>query len=218
MDDLTNLTELGRYLDEPAHITARQHQRALLIRATETKTPVRTASHQRWTVRRLALVAAGSAVAATTVLATVVVGSRSTPAYAAEPLPNGTIKVTIREFRDAQGLERRLQTLGVRSVITYLPGGKCVHQPGWYKRLIDDRRPAFQFIDKLDTHHVPVDYKEAIVHPDRIPAGYTAYIEVFYNPGGADSKSRWKGEVVGMEEALASGPVDHCVITPTPQR
>jgi hypothetical protein len=219
MNDLTHLTELGRSLDEPAHITARQRQRALLMRATGTKAPVRTAWHQRRTVRRLALVAAGSVVAATPVLATVVVGSRSTPAYAAERLPNGTIKVTIREFRDAQGLERRLRTLGVRSVITYLPGGmRCTHRPGWYERLTDDRRPVFQLINKLDKHHAPVDYKEAIVHPDRIPAGHTAYIEVYYNPGGVDGKSRWKGEVFGMQEALASGPVDRCVSTPTPRR
>ncbi len=218
LDELTHLTELGRSLDEPADPLARQRQRVSLMHATEETAPARTAWHQRLAGRRIALAAAvGSVVAAGTVFTAVATDSQTNPAYAAEKLPNGTIKVTIREFRDAPGLERRLAKLGVRAVVTYLPPQKrCEHRPEWKNRLIDDRHPVFEFVNVLNKHHVPVDYKEAIVHPDRIPAGYTVYIEVVYNRAGGDGI--WKGEVIGMTEALASGPVDRCAVISWPPR
>ncbi|HEU5026247.1 MAG TPA: hypothetical protein VFV01_15120 [Spirillospora sp.] len=216
MNDLTQLEEFGRRLDGAVDVAARGRQRARLMQEAGARAPERTAWHRRPAVRRLAVTAAsGTAVAAAALLATVATGSSGSPAYAAQRLPDGTIKVTIREFRDAPGLERRLRSLGVRAVITYLPTGtRCVHTPAWQRRLTDDRSPVFELVDKFDKHHVPVDYKEAIVHPDRIPAGYTVYLEVNYDRAGG--AGLWKGEVIGAAEALASGPADRCAPTTQP--
>ncbi len=216
--EMNDLTELGRSLDEPVDPIARQRRRVALMREAEAGTRVRAAWSRRWAGRRLALAAAaGSVVAAGAVFTMVATESQSSPAYAAERLPDGTIKVTIREFRDAPGLERRLRKLGVRAVITYLPPQKrCVHGPGWEKRLTSQRRQVFELVNVLNKDRVPVDYKEAIVHPERIPAGYTIYVEVLYDPARNGDKSLWGGEVIGTMEALASGPADRCVPTSWP--
>ncbi|RAY13751.1 hypothetical protein DPM19_19040 [Actinomadura craniellae] len=75
--------------------------------------------------RRHALAAVGVAGTATAaVLAPAVLGGdHADRAYAVERLPDGRIKVTLHEFADSAGLQRRLDDLGVRAVVTYLPEG-----------------------------------------------------------------------------------------------
>src|SRR4051794_29513549 len=66
--------------------------------------------------RRRALVAVAAAVAA---LAGVMVfsGFRDTPAFAVTRNPDGSVRLHVREFRDAAGLQRVLRAYGVAVVV-----------------------------------------------------------------------------------------------------
>jgi len=85
------------------------------------RAPVRR--RRRLTVALVAAVVlvAGGAVAGPALL--------SSPAYAVERDPDGSIRVYIRDYRDPEGLQRRLAAFGVRAAIDYLPAGADCREP-----------------------------------------------------------------------------------------
>lgn len=61
----------------------------------------------------------------------VAVASAPSPAFAVKPNNDGTVTVTVRSWRDADGLERELRRHGVPTVAVYVPPLKqCA--AGWY--------------------------------------------------------------------------------------
>ncbi|MEV4360113.1 hypothetical protein ACWEPL_40420 [Nonomuraea sp. NPDC004186] len=82
------------------------------------------AERRRRTVRRIFVGAAMAGLAAAAAVAVPLVTGTESPAYAVSKKADGTVGVEIREFKDADQLERDLQAAGVRADVTYLESGK----------------------------------------------------------------------------------------------
>ncbi|MFC0626050.1 hypothetical protein [Kribbella deserti] len=54
----------------------------------------------------------------------------NSPAWAVEDGPGDTVTVRINEFRDPQGLERRLHAEGIPAIVDYIPPGKACSRDG----------------------------------------------------------------------------------------
>lgn len=54
---------------------------------------------------------------------------RPSPAYAVERDPDGSVRVYIHDYRDPEGLQRRLATFGIRAAVNYLPAGTACREP-----------------------------------------------------------------------------------------
>jgi hypothetical protein len=78
--------------------------------------------------RRLVLVGAAAAVALTAAGVSFV-AFRSSPAYAVERDPDGSVRVYIHDYRDPEGLQRRLAAFGIRASVNYLPAGMACKEP-----------------------------------------------------------------------------------------
>lgn len=106
---------------------------ALIARADEHTATRRRRQRLGWKPR-LALGAA--AVVAAAVAVPLTVGSGDDPAWAVTERKDGSLRVEIHEFRDLDGLERRLEQAGVPADVTELPPGKVCKKPratgaGW---------------------------------------------------------------------------------------
>jgi hypothetical protein len=185
--------------DAVARARARLTDQSILTTRARRPMPSR-----RW---RYALVAAGTSAAAAVavVVPAALDGDNTQPAYAAERLPNGTIRVTLREFADPAGLQRRLAALGVHAAITYLPyGSQCAPdratvddryrgiQPVMYSVPQDNGRPANSWTFTIDAH--------------RMRPGQTLLWELSYRPVG-------RGGVMAMglsRTFVARGRVKPC--------
>lgn len=82
------------------------------------------AERRRRTVRRMSVGAAVAGLAAAVTIAVPLVTGTESPAYAVSKKADGTVGVEIREFKDADRLERDLQAAGVRADVTYLESRK----------------------------------------------------------------------------------------------
>jgi hypothetical protein len=54
---------------------------------------------------------------------------KPSPAYAVERDPDGSVRVSIHDYRDPEGLQRRLAAFGVRAAVNYLPAGMACREP-----------------------------------------------------------------------------------------
>ncbi|MER7506189.1 hypothetical protein AB0L05_35545 [Nonomuraea pusilla] len=79
---------------------------------------------RRRTIRRMSVGAAVAGLAAAAAIAVPLVTGTESPAYAVSKKADGTVRVEIREFKDADQLERDLQTAGIRADVTYLKSRK----------------------------------------------------------------------------------------------
>lgn len=82
------------------------------------------AERRRRTVRRMSVGAAVAGLAAAVAVAVPLVTVAESPAYAVSKKADGTVRVEIREFEDADQLERDLRTAGIRADVTYLKSRK----------------------------------------------------------------------------------------------
>ncbi|MEV6031439.1 hypothetical protein AB0L65_09835 [Nonomuraea sp. NPDC052116] len=82
------------------------------------------AERRRRTVRRVSVGAAVAGLAAAAAIAVPLLTGTESPAYAVSKKADGTVGVEIREFKDADQLERDLQAAGVRADVTYLEARK----------------------------------------------------------------------------------------------
>ncbi|MFI7643855.1 hypothetical protein [Nonomuraea sp. NPDC049400] len=84
------------------------------------------ADRRRRVTRRLFAGGAVAALAAAAAIGVPLLTGTETPAYAVSKNGDGTIRVEIKEFRDADKLEQDLKTAGVTADVTYLKAGtKC---------------------------------------------------------------------------------------------
>jgi len=77
--------------------------------------------------RRRLVYAAALAVAA--VAGATAIGLHDGPAYAVERDRDGSIRIYIHDYRDPEGLQRRLASFGVRAAVDYLPAGRTCQEP-----------------------------------------------------------------------------------------
>jgi hypothetical protein len=150
------------------------------------------------------LSAAAALAVAAAVGAPVLPGAGDRPAYAAERDPDGSIRILIREYRDAAGLQARLRQLGVAAVVDYVPDGKQCREP---------RADYLPEPPGLLTHLPPEDGGESVMrlHPELIGPGQTF---VFGTTIVGELGTLGSGAVARI--GLAAGPVRPCELIPGP--
>ena len=147
-----------------------------------------------------------------------VLGSQS-PAYALTQNADGSITVTLKEFRDADRLQHDLAVLGARTDITYLPQYKqCTGDRGtpvdpqppqsirrnptqmrkWLAR--HPRMPSDQ-VFKWPVPHQPINVFKIL--PRFIKTGQTLILEV------SESHQTWRWM---LGSYLVTGPVNHAAL------
>lgn len=82
------------------------------------------ADRRRRLTRRLSIGGAAALVAASAAVAVPLLTGTESPAYAVTKKADGTVRVQINEFENADRLERDLAAAGVRADITYLRAGQ----------------------------------------------------------------------------------------------
>jgi hypothetical protein len=163
---------------------------------------------RRYGPRRLAL-----GLAAVAVLATGAVvgpsllenGSGVSNSWAVTKAANGMVTIQVRDFRDAPGLKKRLEDIGVPAIVDYVPWGQMCREPRG-KHVMDVPRGLYSL-------------------PENIPGekhGWQMRINTrLYRPG---QTSVWtisapaKGEGGSTSAYLMEGPVASCVPVPEPKQ
>ncbi|MFI1992063.1 hypothetical protein [Actinoplanes sp. NPDC020271] len=148
-------------------------------------------TRRRW---RPALVA----VAVAAVVAAAVPMLHTQAAYAVERDPDGSIRITIRQYTDAAGLQRRIESFGVRAAVDFLPAGTVCQGPR--AAFVPPEQMPLALVD-WSTLSEPDHYFK--VHPERIGPGQTFVYAAQINKGTTKAAIR-----------LADGPVGPCVPVP----
>ncbi|MEU4835972.1 hypothetical protein [Streptosporangium sp. NPDC023615] len=184
----------------------------------------------RFAGRRFAWAGAGVATiaAATAVAVPLAIGS-PTPAYALTENADGSINLTINEFRDPEQVERELAELGVRADITYLPLGKrCGNARAPFVKGdkadvsaedLSSKDPVVQARIRKRMENLPsaraIRPKNGItIHPRHIERGQIVMIEVQENP--VEPTVERPGVAWGFTGRLTEGPVAPCQVVDDP--
>jgi hypothetical protein len=155
-----------------------------------------------WRHRRTVLLAAcvtAAAAAAAVVVPAVVPGGGAGPlvtaAWAVLRNPNGTIKVTMKEARDAAGLQAALRSEGIQAYIKYIPwvsdpSGPVTQYPAeeCHAATIYPASPA-NIVEKVfpfPAGGAPNQGYAVTINPKAIPPGDAILIQVIWNPGQPD--------------------------------
>ncbi|BCY10317.1 hypothetical protein [Actinoplanes sp. L3-i22] len=150
------------------------------------------------TPRRRTLALAAAAVLVAAASAVTVPLLRTTPAYAVQRDPDGSIRITIRQYTDAAGLQRRIASFGVRAVVDFLPARTVCQAPR--ADFVPPQRMPLGLVD-WSTLSEPDHYFK--VHPEFIGPGQTFVYAVQIDKGSTRAAIR-----------LADGPVGRCVPVP----
>ncbi|MDN3352080.1 hypothetical protein [Actinomadura sp. DC4] len=151
---------------------------------------------------RRRLVLAGGAVIVATAAVTVadpsLLGMHTSPAYAVERDPDGSIRISINDYRDPKGLQRRIDSFGVKAAVDYLPAGMTCQDsradfvpPGRMPRAMVDWAP----LGGKD-HYFKI-------HPEYIRPGQTFVYTV-----QVSTSPHHRGQRAAIR--LANGPVAPC--------
>lgn len=158
---------------------------------------------RRYTRPALALGAA--AAAATAALVTFSAGS-GTPAYAVTRNADGTVTITLTDFRDTTQLSRELRQLGVPAAVYYIPSKEYCYQA--------DAKPVADVPEGL--YSVPA--------PVTSGPGWTMRLDTsLIQPGqmllfGLSADSTRSTEMYGSSAYLVSGQGTACQFRPEPPR
>lgn len=143
---------------------------------------------------RRALVLAAAGVAAVAVAAAVT-AARTSPAYAVERETDGSVRVSVFDYRDPDGLRQRLAAYGITAAVDYLPAGRTCQEPR-ADYVPPDRMPR----GLVDWEHPDGDATSFRVYPRYIGEGQTFVYTVQLG-----RHQQWA--VI----RLANGPVAPCV-------
>ncbi|TDD83420.1 hypothetical protein E1293_14735 [Actinomadura darangshiensis] len=188
------------------------HARALLEeRARTASSPVR--AKLRW--RRYALSAAAGVAAVSLIPLAPINGDPGDRAYAAEALPDGRIKVTFDDLdappkvvqRRLDGLERRLDALGVQAVIDFIPFfSRCsVFPRGTFYQDDNDGSPTWTGPERAG------DNTLVYIYPGRIKPGRTLVMALSADKVGVSS-------AVKIGAYVVRGPAKPCDPVPVGRR
>jgi hypothetical protein len=129
-------------------------------------------------------------------------GMHTSAAYAVDRDPDGSIRVSVYDYRDPKGLQRRIEAFGVKAAVDYLPAGMTCREP----------RADFVPPDQMPRAMVdwaPLGSKDHYfkVHPQYIGPDQTFVYTVQLSTNKHDRSQR-------AAIRLANGPVAPC--TPVP--
>lgn len=177
---------------------------------TEHTTPSRTRAARPRLSLTVGLGAAAALAVAAGIVAPAILGAGDGPAYAAERNPDGSIRIFIREYRDAKGLQARLRQLGVAAVVEYVPNGKQCREP----------RATYVPADQVPRGLITLPHEGGgegfrgahwNLHPDLIGPGRTfVYTTTII---GDPNDDEWSATASFQ---LATGPVSACELVPGP--
>jgi hypothetical protein len=171
-----------------------QLKNVVATRAARSASPLTTQPARR--PRHRLVLAAGVAVAA--VAGASVFALRTPPAYAVERDPDGSIRVSVYDYRDPQGLQQRIEAFGVKAAVDYLPAGMTC-QESRADFVPADRMP----LKMVDWAPLSSEDRYFKVHPQYIRAGQTFVYTVQLSEHDQRAAIR-----------LADGPVAPCVPVP----
>jgi hypothetical protein len=135
-------------------------------------------AERRRRARRLRGVSAVAGLAAVAAIAVPLLTGTEAAAYAISKNEDGTIRVELREFRDADKLEQDLKDLGVTTDITYLKSGqKCAQDRGQSIDSPFGKKP--EEWQKTDTYNVARPHGQGVdIAPRYIRDGQTLVLEM----------------------------------------
>lgn len=168
------------------------------LRNTMMAEPVERGGHRRRFVLAGGIAAVALAAAVTAGVVSLSAGTQ--PAYAVTKSADGSVTVEIDSLTDAAGLQAKLEAVGVKAVVEYLPAGKMCKQP-WFT-------PARAHAGAMQQSSVGYTGDGSIsftISGDR-PAGTTLVITTQTGPG--------RGQALGM--AYATGEVPPCEVVDAP--
>jgi hypothetical protein len=151
--------------------------------------------------RRLVLAGAALATAAAVVAGVAVFGLHTSAAYAVERDPDGSIRVSVYDYRDPKGLQERIEAFGVKAAVDYLPAGMACREPR--ADFVPPERMPREMVD-----WGPLSSKDHYfkIHPEYIGAGQTfVYTVQVSNQHGRSQRAAIR---------LANGPVAPCTRVP----
>ncbi|SDL62527.1 hypothetical protein [Nonomuraea jiangxiensis] len=169
------------------------------------------ADRRRRSVRRVSVAAAVAGLAAAAAIAVPLLTGTESQAYAVTENTDGTISVQIKEFKDADKLERDLKALNVPADITYLkPGKACEPDRG---RLVEGKMGMTPQEWEDSVHHKVADLADGSdeqidIHPRYIGKGQTLVMEISESgrvPEGPRSRLMFRG-------LLITGKVKPCTV------
>ncbi len=185
----------------------------------------------RWTTgRKFLAVTAVAGTAAAAAIAVPLVAGTGAPAYAVTKNPDGSVTLTIREFRDPEGVERELAAAGVRADVTYMPLGKRCERPGF--RPLDADQANMPTVEELASNDPAVRAKvreklagspsgKAIrmrdgitIYPRYVQRDQTVVLEIAENP--KEPTVRNPGVAWSFSGRLTDGPVNPCKLVDDP--
>ncbi|MEU0569643.1 hypothetical protein ABZ297_30290 [Nonomuraea sp. NPDC005983] len=193
-----------------------------LLMELKTEIASRQAKRRRFTGRRLFAGAAVAGLAAAAAIAVPLLTGSETPAYAVTKNGDGTIRVQINEFRDADQLETDLKKLGVTADVTYIkPGKRCEPSRGQVigEKTSDKNAPREEVLKAMreSTSYKAVHMRDggADIDPSYVKPGQTLVMEFTENEDqtSGPEKPRVLWQFGGY---VVQGPVKPCKIIDDP--
>ncbi|RCG31308.1 hypothetical protein DQ384_11370 [Sphaerisporangium album] len=185
---------------------------------------------RRRTGRRLLMAAGVVGVAAAAVVAVPWATGSGSPAYAVTKNADGSVTLTLREFRAPETVERDLAATGVRADIAYMPLGKrCdvsryrplaedqANMPTKEEMESDDPAKRATVLQKLENRPSgkAVRLRDDItIYPRRIAPGWTLVIDIAENPRTPTADD--PGVAWQFSAGLTDGPVRPCRLVDDP--
>jgi hypothetical protein len=150
----------------------------------------------------LTVAAVMTAAAVAVVIDPALLGLSSSPAYAVQRDPDGSIRISVYDYRDPKGLQQRIEAFGVKAAVDYLPAGMTCQEPR------ADYVPADQMPRKM-VDWAPLNSKDRYfkVHTQYIRPNQTFVYTVQVSAQHGDRIQR-------SAIRLANGPVAPCKPTP----
>jgi hypothetical protein len=132
------------------------------------------------------------------------VGLQKSPAYAVVRDPDGSIRIYIRDYRDPKGLERRIESFGVRAAVDYIPQGmKCKEPRGDFVPLDETPRAMVSWGPFGDSGNYYWKLNPQYIKPDQT---FVYVVQV--------SKDKSGDRTQRAAIRLANGPVAPCEPVP----
>jgi hypothetical protein len=154
--------------------------------------------------RRVTLAVAAATLLAGGMAAPAVLGLGGSAAYAVDRAADGTITVSIRDFKDAPGLERQLRRLGVNAVVDYVPFGRQCRAPR--ATPVPDPSPTL-----LSGEGSSKENRATFrMDPKALRPGQSVIIELMYT----EPSTGQPVGMVGISASAVTGPVAPCVLVP----
>ncbi|MDF2706385.1 MAG: hypothetical protein K0R62_2037 [Nonomuraea muscovyensis] len=183
-----------------------------LLMELKTEVAARGERRRRTTVRRLFAGVAVAGLAAAAAVAVPLLTGAERPAYAVSKNADGTIRVQINEFGDADKLERDLKGMGISADVTYVPPGKrCGSARG--RTAGGETATPEEWERSVSAKAVRLGKGGVYIDPAHVAQDQTVVMEFAKNDDQVSDKPRVLWQFVGR---VIDGPVAPCVLVDDP--